>query len=1044
MGRSQQSKVSSCLKNACFLSCWGDPDGGRVSTDLRTPFSTPGVRRPMPQVPEFSPCDVRTATVDAGLQNLHIGNDSYAPVNGVRQGPFWYVGRCGMSLNTKSVPLNFLYSGPDGQLKRWSPRSAPLLRGYGPGSIVFEQQGGTVLYDEANSMGSGKCSPGWYYQRTGLEGGPSSRMHSPYPGGQSGTKSPTRPSMPGYLRGESTPPPKSARDWLEDYIAGSKAGSVSTPKNTGAHSPNLSTGKMVQSLEASASCLTSSIEDSFNAFPHAGRYTPTGSCTPECTTYGGHTPTSAFSGSPSDMFSMVGGFDPLSIQFVHLLGRGNFSTVYKTTIDGMDFALKIVRNPVSSGTEALAGFMSKNVLHPNLVRICGVQNVTVHCSLDDISGAKSSLEQQSYSSEKEGMHAAHISSQAAHRLKTEASTSGVSDMFSDLARNLPQQGGAGREDMEAWILMEYCDTGTLEKAIDKGQFCENGRFEKPKMLHVLFAALEIASAMTHLHSCGIIHGDLKPENVLLQGCDPSPVGIEFTCKVGDFGLSRRTSIHSSQIDTFSCGTVTHMAPEVLRDNILTYSADTFSFGVLLWELMTGKKPFVGQSQSGTILSIVEGRRPIIPAYFPPWYAQLVEDCWHQNRHARPKFADIVERINLMVLAFERPRLSDPFVSATFSSNHSDMIVAYQGSQQFMEGDLHTNPFYEHADTLYESSSALCIPEGVQDVSISFDNMQCGTRSNGIMHQFSPKQRRAGWHRSNKEQLASPIPESPAESEEAATSSSPHCTGMRQEAKEYKVPTAQVSGEPLNVSAIHNDPEDPGAQFRNSQNHADSVEGTMVLAARHCTVRVSPGDDNVQVTVNRASNMHVSTERSFCPSSCDTPLSASDIDSDFGSWSPPHRRGAPEHCIVAKAALSDEDLASTSRSSVSNSAEGTGAIKPLERGSINMNSLSRMPVQKRSGMELVSHQIRFGEHGNDLSSVVPASRRKRRGGTSWGNERGMSLISPVKIKDASNDPPLHLSQVSNPIIWDTFMTPPASDYLSGRDSSGPCVVYNRYT
>lgn len=117
-----------------------------------------------------------------------------------------------------------------------------------------------------------------------------------------------------------------------------------------------------------------------------------------------------------------------------------------------------------------------------------------------------------------------------------------------------------------------------------------GRENHFRMSFVAKTALEIASAMNYLHSVRIIHGDLKTGNVLLKGDGSDRRG--FICKVGDFGLSRFLA-EDSHIETFTCGAVTHMPPELLKGGHLTSAADVFSFAILLWELLSGKKPHQG-------------------------------------------------------------------------------------------------------------------------------------------------------------------------------------------------------------------------------------------------------------------------------------------------------------------------------------------------------------------------------------------------------------------------------------------------------------------
>ncbi|DBA86410.1 TPA: hypothetical protein ACH3X2_005630 [Trebouxia sp. C0005] len=117
---------------------------------------------------------------------------------------------------------------------------------------------------------------------------------------------------------------------------------------------------------------------------------------------------------------------------------------------------------------------------------------------------------------------------------------------------------------ETWLLLEYCDKGSLQDAVDRGWFHadQNGHIDsrtKPNMRAIRATAHEIAAALAYLHSQDLLHGDLTGGNILLASSDADERG--FCAKVADFGLSR--TLGSEPVDTGTYGTVTHMPPELL-------------------------------------------------------------------------------------------------------------------------------------------------------------------------------------------------------------------------------------------------------------------------------------------------------------------------------------------------------------------------------------------------------------------------------------------------------------------------------------------------
>ncbi|XP_064879612.1 ribosomal protein S6 kinase alpha-3-like isoform X2 [Oncorhynchus nerka] len=115
---------------------------------------------------------------------------------------------------------------------------------------------------------------------------------------------------------------------------------------------------------------------------------------------------------------------------------------------------------------------------------------------------------------------------------------------------------------------------------------------------VKFYLAELALALDHLHGLGIIYRDLKPENILLDE--------QGHIKLTDFGLSKESIDHENKAYSF-CGTVEYMAPEVVNRRGHTLSADWWSYGVLMFEMLTGTLPFQGKDRKETMTMILKAK-----------------------------------------------------------------------------------------------------------------------------------------------------------------------------------------------------------------------------------------------------------------------------------------------------------------------------------------------------------------------------------------------------------------------------------------------------
>eukprot|EP00775_Hariotina_reticulata_P006087 gene6087-6327_t len=153
--------------------------------------------------------------------------------------------------------------------------------------------------------------------------------------------------------------------------------------------------------------------------------------------------------------------------------------------------------------------------------------------------------------------------------------------------------------------------------------------------------------MAYLHARNVLHGDLKPGNVLIKHQQGAPYGR--VAKVSDFGLARALQVGQSHRSTRTMSTMNHAPPELLRQGRLSPAGDVYAFGILMWECFTGKVAFSGFHYGEVFEKVaLYQMRPQIPDNMPQAYARLMEHCWETDPFSRPSFSAVQQSLQAML------------------------------------------------------------------------------------------------------------------------------------------------------------------------------------------------------------------------------------------------------------------------------------------------------------------------------------------------------------------------------------------------------------
>jgi serine/threonine-protein kinase len=188
-----------------------------------------------------------------------------------------------------------------------------------------------------------------------------------------------------------------------------------------------------------------------------------------------------------------------------------------------------------------------------------------------------------------------------------------------------------------YIVMELVHGGSFRRYLKKG-----GAPDK-----VLTILGDVARALSYAHAQGVVHRDVKPENILLTKARRA--------KVADFGLARASDMTTMTTDGHMLGTAMYMAPEQASGTRATSASDVYAVGVMIYEAIAGERPFAADTTYALLYQHVEHAppKPRVRAPYPGQLAGLALRCLAKDPADRPTMAEVAGQLAQATLV--RPR-----------------------------------------------------------------------------------------------------------------------------------------------------------------------------------------------------------------------------------------------------------------------------------------------------------------------------------------------------------------------------------------------------
>ncbi len=234
-----------------------------------------------------------------------------------------------------------------------------------------------------------------------------------------------------------------------------------------------------------------------------------------------------------------------------------------------------------------------------------------------------------------------------------------------------------------YLILEYVEGTTL-----KEYMLQNKNIPVEIVVSII---KQIADGLSHAHRNGIIHRDIKPQNILLTK--------ELMCKITDFGISRAYGDTTLTQTNQMLGTVYYLSPEQARGNVATAQSDIYSLGILMYELLTSKIPFKGESAVAIALKHLQEELPDINKYrtdIPQSVKNIIIKATMKNPNER--YLSSKEFFNDLETCLDKNRLDETaYKGFAILNNNYDIPKNKPSNNLYQEYEEEYEEYYEIAE-----------------------------------------------------------------------------------------------------------------------------------------------------------------------------------------------------------------------------------------------------------------------------------------------------------------------------------------------------------